>query len=312
MQNQRLQTQALKPQGDALIRLNFSRNTLIAFVISLLIHAIALWFVVPYLLQNQASAPPPTTLEISLAPPTPTPEAAPALPEIMPEAPVEKPLEKPAQKPVKEKPKPKVMTKKQPAPKPVFTVPKELAPELPEPQPEPKPEPKPAKPEVKEPTEAEPTDMASYIKAQQAKRNVAENSAAQQNAEAIAREQGPSEEQKREERIKNNLKTGTNGIFEITSKSGRRIAFSFKGWTNDYSNARREYFEVEAGIDEDVRLLAVQKMISLIRTHYQGDFNWESQRLNRTVVKSARLEDNAELEDFLMMEFFGTHYKTRF
>lgn len=304
MQNQRLQTTTLKPKGDAFIRLNISRNTLIAFVISLLIHAIIFWFVVPDLLQNQASAPPRTTLEISLAPPTPKQEAAP-VPEIIPETPIEKTIEKPV---AKEKPKPKVMTKKQKsAEKPVFIVPKELAPAVQEKQPETPP----AKPEVKEPvpSETEPTDMASYIKAQQAKRNGGD---AQQNAEAIAREQGPSEEQKREERIKNNLKTGTSGIFEITAKTGRRITFSFKGWTNDYSNARREYFEVEAGQDEDVRLLAVQKMISLIRQHYQGNFNWESQRLNHTVVKSARIEDNAELEDFLMMEFFGTHYKTNF
>jgi hypothetical protein len=56
----------------------------------------------------------------------------------------------------------------------------------------------------------------------------------------------------------------------------------------------------------------VKKMITLIREHYQGDFNWDSQRLGRTIVKSARLEDNAELEEFLMMEFFGTRYKTQF
>ncbi len=306
MQNQRLQTAALKPQGDAVIRLNISRNTLIAFIISLLIHVLFLLWAAPNLLQNPASAPPASTLEISLAPkkaevapPTPAPE-------VLPELPIEQPV-------VKDKPRPKVMTKKEKrAEKPVFTVPKELAVPEPKPTPEAVPEPKIEPPPAETPSAAEPTDMASYIKQQQAKRNLGEADAARQNAEAIAKELGPSEEQKREERIKNNLKVGTNGIFEITSKSNRRITFSFKGWTNDYSNARREYFEVEAMQDEDVRLLAVQKMISLIRTHYQGDFNWESQRLNRTVVKSARLEDNAELENFLMMEFYGTHYKTKF
>lgn len=53
----------------------------------------------------------------------------------------------------------------------------------------------------------------------------------------------------------------------------------------------------------------IKKMISLIRRHYDGDFNWESQRLGREVVKSARPEDSAELEEFMMMEFFGTNYK---
>jgi len=49
----------------------------------------------------------------------------------------------------------------------------------------------------------------------------------------------------------------------------------------------------------------VQRMIALIRTHYSGDFNWESHRQNRVIVLSARLEDNAELEAFLLREFFG-------
>ena len=51
-------------------------------------------------------------------------------------------------------------------------------------------------------------------------------------------------------------------------------------------------------------------MISLIREHYQGDFNWESHRMARTIVLSARPEDSAGLEDFLMLEFFGQNYKT--
>ena len=55
----------------------------------------------------------------------------------------------------------------------------------------------------------------------------------------------------------------------------------------------------------------IRRMIALIRVHYQGDFDWESQRLGRTIVKSARPEDSAELEDFLMQEFFGRNYKTQ-
>ena len=289
----------LKPRGDKFIRINISRNTLIAFVISIVLHAIILLVVAPLLPPSQAPKPS-TTLEISLAPPKVeqpiVPEVVPEPPQVPPEKPVVNKVEK------KLKPKPKVMTKQAKAnQKPVFTVPDELVkPTVIEPQPT---------PAVKEPQENAPTDMASYIKAQQAKRNPAEAEAARQNAEAVAREKGPSEEEKRDARIKNNLKVGTNGIFEITTLSGRHAAFSFKGWTNDYSNARRESFEVEASTGEDVRLLMVKKMISLIRQHYQGDFTWESQRLGRSIVKSARPEDSAELEDFLMMEFFGTRYK---
>ena len=55
--------------------------------------------------------------------------------------------------------------------------------------------------------------------------------------------------------------------------------------------------EVDAGPDGDVELAIVRRMIALIREHYTGDFNWESQRLGRVVVLSAAPADNAELED---------------
>ncbi|MDP3677651.1 MAG: hypothetical protein Q8R23_01005, partial [Methylotenera sp.] len=152
-------------------------------------------------------------------------------------------------------------------------------------------------------------DMQSYVKATQARRNAFETNAAQQNAAAVAREQGPSEEEIRDERIKRNFQTGTNGIFEITSLSSRNATFAFRGWTSDYSSSKRQFFEVEAKSGQDVRLVMIKRMIALIREHYQGDFNWESHRLGRSVVQSARPEDNTGLEDFMMMEFFGTNYK---
>jgi len=61
---------------------------------------------------------------------------------------------------------------------------------------------------------------------------------------------------------------------------------------------------VEAGPDGDVERAIIRKMIELIRQFHQEDFNWESQRLNRVIVLSARMRDNDGLEDFLMREFF--------
>jgi len=166
-------------------------------------------------------------------------------------------------------------------------------------------------PEVKElPIEQQYTDMAAYVKAMQAKRVDSESVAAQVNAEAAARERGPTEAQLRDDRVKRNLKYGTNGIFEITSLGARNATFAFRGWTNDYITSRRQFYEVEASGGQDVRLLMIRRMIALIREHYDGDFNWESHRLGRSVVQSARPEDNAGLEDFLMMEFFGSNYKS--
>ena len=279
----------LKPRGDKLIRINISRNTLIAIIFSLLVHGLLLIVMLPKIDFNNAASPQPKALEVSLAPPTPPkveiPEPTPVKPE-----------------PEVTKSPPKVITRKsskntKPS---TFSVPDVIATKQPTPEPTP--------PKEAKPNDA-PTDMASYVKAQQAKRNAMEADAAKQNAEAVAREVGPSQEKVRDDRIKSNLKVGTNGIFEITSLSGRHAAFAFKGWTNDYSSAKRESFEVEAGTGQDVRLVMIKKMISLIRRHYDGDFNWESQRLGREVVKSARPEDSAELEEFMMMEFFGTNYK---
>ena len=268
---------------DVLIGIHINRNTLIAIIFSLVVHALVLFLALPQLQVDKSSLAPPTTIEVSLAPPV-----RPQIVEPPPEP--EKPLPKPV------KVKPKVITQKPNTnAKPSFSVPDVIA--TPAPSPETAP--------IKE----QPVDMMAYMNAKRAQRQASEADAAKQNAEAVAREIGPSAEQVREERIKNNFKNGTNGIFEITSLSSRHAAFAFRGWTNDYSNARRESFEVEAGVGQDVRLVMIRKMIWLIRQHYQGDFNWDSQRLARVVVQSARPEDNAGLEDFMMMEFFGSNYK---
>jgi hypothetical protein len=265
------------------LRVQVERNTLLAIVFSLLVHGLILFLALPQLNLDSAAMPP-TTIQVSLAPP----------PAEVPPPPVE--LPKPPKKP-KPISRPKVMTQKPSSQPSDFNLPEAA------------PNPAPSAPVA--PAKDQPVDMMAYVNAKRQQRLAMENDAAKQNAEAVAKEQGPSAEQVREQRIKDNLKVGTNGIFEITSLNARHAGFSFRGWTSDYSNARREAFEVEAGVGQDIRLLVVRKMIVLIRQHYQGDFNWESQRLGRVVIQSARPEDNAGLEDFMMMEFFGTYYKNK-
>ncbi len=99
---------------------------------------------------------------------------------------------------------------------------------------------------------------------------------------------------------------GTGGIFQILSKDTYTAVFAFNGWQADSSRHWREVIEVDAGPGGDIERAIVRRMIELIRTHYAGDFNWESRRLGRVVVLSARPEDSAGLEDFLIREFFGT------
>jgi hypothetical protein len=156
------------------------------------------------------------------------------------------------------------------------------------------------------PTSAPPADLTAYINAARERRRAAESSAEREYAAAKANEHAPTADEARMANIMRNLQPqGTNGVFQIISVGTRTGKFSFRGWTKDYSNSRRELIEVEAGQNGDVERAIVRRMIELIRKYYKGDFNWESQRLNRVVIMSARVEDNAGLEDFLMREFFG-------
>ena len=287
-----------KPRGDKAIRLNISRNTLIAFLVSIVLHVLVMLLLLPKI--NLNSAPQSTTIEVNLAPKTTEPVAIPS-----PIIPEEKPTPEPepkkkviAQKSISKPNKPKASD---------FSVPKTMATPQPSPQQVPT---RPVKTQPQSPTDA-PTDMASYVAQRRAEREASESDAARQNAAAAAAEQGPSEEAKRDARIKNNFNNGTNGIFEIKELSNTSARFSFLGWTSSVSNSHLEFFEVEAKNGQDVRLIMIRRMIAIIRQHYQGDFDWDSQRLGRTISKSARLEDSAELEDFLMQEFFGTNYKTK-
>ena len=48
----------------------------------------------------------------------------------------------------------------------------------------------------------------------------------------------------------------------------------------------------------------IKRMIQLIREHYKENFNWDSRRLGRVVVLSARVKDEADLRRFMTQEFF--------
>lgn len=161
------------------------------------------------------------------------------------------------------------------------------------------------------PVAAEPVvDTMSQVAAARERRRALEAEAAQENSEAQTASHGPSENDLAMARIKANIQAanfsrkGTNGIFQVLDKGVQTGRFSFRGWTNDPRESTRQTYEVDAGVGGDVELALVRRMILLIREHYKGDFNWESQRLARVVQLSARPEDNAMLEAFMMKEFF--------
>jgi hypothetical protein len=116
----------------------------------------------------------------------------------------------------------------------------------------------------------------------------------------------PSAEEIRMAKVKRNLQIpGTSGVFQIIHIGPRYAQFSFRAWTTGDINPRRELIEVKAGPDGDIERAIIRRMIQLIRQYHQEDFNWESPRLNRVVVLSARPGDSEGLENFLMREFFG-------
>jgi len=154
---------------------------------------------------------------------------------------------------------------------------------------------------------AAPTDLSEYINQRRAQqRRVAGIFDGFENNKNINPKPQPSAEEIRMAKVKRNLQMpGTSGIFQIIKIGPRYAQFSFRAWTIGGGNPRRELIEVEAGPDGNIERAIIRRMIQLIRQYHQDDFNWESDRLNRVIVLSARPGDSEGLENFLMREFFG-------
>lgn len=94
------------------------------------------------------------------------------------------------------------------------------------------------------------------------------------------------------------------GIFAIKRMDYDDAAFEFFGWNKDMGRRTPQLIEVRKGNNSDMRIAVVRKMIAIIREHSKGDFTWHSPHREVDLVLSARLSDNAALENFLMNEFF--------
>lgn len=168
------------------------------------------------------------------------------------------------------------------------------------------------KPRLASPSVKSPTSITSQLETAREKRRIVEQEAVEQNQQARAANAAPSDDDVIMARIKNNIKAATynrvgkNGIFQITSKGVQTGRFTFRGWDDDPRESTWKSYEVDAGVGGDVELALVRRMIEIIRQHYSGDFNWESQRLNKVVILSARPADTASLEKFLRKEFFDS------
>lgn len=95
----------------------------------------------------------------------------------------------------------------------------------------------------------------------------------------------------------------TGGIFQV-DKSYHSADVKFRGWNTNFKRRWLQQIHVEQGAEQDIETAVVKEMIKVIRKEKQGDFEWESHRLGRTVTLSARKEDEKELIAFLMKEMF--------
>lgn len=266
----------LPPIGDTRLKFSISRNTTIALIISLVLHAIILFFVLPEL-KPKATSPKHQVINITLLNPEPAPAPAPIA------SPEPEPRKLEPVKPAETK-RPKI-AKQQPA------IPKVIA--TPSPQASQQ-TPIPAPPKAPERSQ-EATDMMALVQANRQRR--------EGDNRAYPAPSLPMEDA-RDEVIKKNLaQQGTNGIFQIKEINLRTAQFTFRGWKSNYGNARLELIDVQAAPNEGIEIAIVRKMIVVIRRDYSGDFHWLSPRYG-DVIKSARIEDTAELEKFLMEEFF--------
>jgi len=94
------------------------------------------------------------------------------------------------------------------------------------------------------------------------------------------------------------------GLFAITRMAYDDAEFLFFGWQDEADRKPTQAFEVRLGANRDMRIAVVRRMIALIREREQAEFQWQSWRLGRIVVLSARPEDSVTLENFLLREFF--------
>ncbi|MFZ6755396.1 hypothetical protein ACO0KY_18710 [Undibacterium sp. Dicai25W] len=153
-------------------------------------------------------------------------------------------------------------------------------------------------------------DMMSMLNAARERRRAQQEAANQEDQANNQSNRGMSAQEVVEANVRHSMqqaagRDGTNGVFQIISMSTRVGSFSFRGWKPTSGSTWKQTIEVDAGLGGDLQLAMIRRMIELIRSHYPGDFSWESRRLGRVVTLSARPQDSEQLEAFLRKEFFG-------
>jgi type IV secretory pathway VirB10-like protein len=260
----------------------------IGLAVSILLHVLGLAY---YLLRDEpVRVIPPATPDgamVYIAPLAPQPAARPQ-PAQPPKPPQPKPVAKQPPKVAKAAPRaqPSKTRPKKEVPKEEVYVPPVVA-------------------RIAPPKQDEPQDMQGQIAARRAQRAAAQPQPEPQESDEargqriaranIAGAQGGSSGSER---------NGSGGIFSIVNQNARSAEVKFRGWNSNFKRNWTQQVQVERGLEPDIETAIVKKMIELIRKEKPGDFVWDSHRLGRHVNLSARVADTAELQAFLLKEFF--------
>ena len=279
----------------------------IAIGLSLLLHGLLMWqwrhaVPLPPTPEKEGKGKTEGRLRTQIAAPRAAPREPAAAEKAAPPAPAREPAAASRPPPPRAAAAPPAVTA--PAPPPVLARPG------PGPEPAVRPEPPPAQPAA--PAAAE-DDLAALVEANRRRR--AGPLAATPEA-APSRERTPAEDNERRDRtiaanlgslkapmVGESARRG-GGIFELRRVGLEDAEFLFYGWNKDMRRNNTQLVEVRRGGNANMRIAVVRRMVAIIREHEKGDFVWESRRLNRNVNLSARAADSAELEAFLMTEFF--------
>lgn len=274
----------------------------LTLVLSVLLHILALLLVLPLLKNVLMPGPvdgpqaPPLSIKLAQAPAArPPPQPQPSPPAATPPPP---PRAAPRQRPAPTPPRtpPVLAVRPQQRNPDAFRVPP--PPVMAPPAPTPKPLPPPAE-----------ADLQSYIAARRAARG---ETAAPSTAPA------PESDTARRDRIVAQNMAAVNkpqayageprnggGLFELVQVSYDNAQFKFFGWNKDIKRKATQMIDVSRGSNPDINIAIVRKMIAIIRENVTGDFTWRSDKIGHEVTLSARPEDNAALEEFLMRDMFA-------
>ncbi|MBZ2205875.1 hypothetical protein [Massilia soli] len=155
----------------------------------------------------------------------------------------------------------------------------------------------------------EEVDMAAYIAKRRQERGAAAEQPAAESEAARGTRNALANIAAANGRSRGDDRNETGGVFSVTDKSFSSAQLKFRGWNPNFKRRWLQQVNVELGGEKDIETAIVKKMIELIRKEKTGDFDWDSQRLQRVVKMSARVQDTAELEAFLFKEMFP-EYRT--